>query len=303
MIRQATSILAEEASFATLAVRHWLAVGGRAGKQRIVVNGSPKTGTTWMVRLLTSLPGYRPVGHFRGDPDRWARIAPGDVVHDHAVFSDELVLSARDLNIKIILMIRDPRDQAVSRMFHIRRDETHAWNRAFNAMEDEEALMACIEGRPGERGLHMLPSAVSMTRLTYSWLYGGPELVYLVRYEDLLNDPAHAFGRVLGWLGIEADAKFVAAVVHRNRFERLAIGKRIWKQARQPGQSDVSSHFRKGVAKDWENHFTHRHIDRIEELIGDAISEWGYGAESSIEGQALTDQELKRRSQPPLSGV
>ena len=44
-------------------------------------------------------------------------------------------------------MYRDPRDQAVSRMFHIRRDKGHAWYQRFNHMSNDQALMACIAPR------------------------------------------------------------------------------------------------------------------------------------------------------------
>jgi hypothetical protein len=94
-------------------------------KQKVLVNGSPKTGTTWMLKLVNSIPGSHGLGNFRGEIDRNRTIGPGDVVHGHDWYTPELAQILIENGIKVVLMMRDPRDQLISRVFHIRRDETH----------------------------------------------------------------------------------------------------------------------------------------------------------------------------------
>jgi hypothetical protein len=45
---------------------------------------------------------------------------------------------------------------------------------------------------------------------------------------------------------------------------------------RKPGQVDEMSHYRKGVARDWENHLTERHLEIFRRRYGDLVERFGY---------------------------
>ena len=62
----------------------------RSEAPKILVNGVPKTGTTWLVRLLATLPRQRAIGDFKFAIDRYAEVESGDVVHGHDRYSPEL---------------------------------------------------------------------------------------------------------------------------------------------------------------------------------------------------------------------
>lgn len=241
--------------------------GGRRGY--VLVNGSPKTGTTWMLKMIASIPGYRAVGNFGSDKSRYYEIIPGDVVHGHHKYSDDLWNILRTKNIKVILMVRDPRDQTVSRMFHVKRSAIHRWHERFGELSDDEALMACITGRPD------LPGVMAMINLTYSWLSAGDK-VFSVNYESLISNPAIEFRKVLDYLGINLNDYLVQAIITRNQFERLSVGKRFWEPARKPGQNDPNSHFRKGIVGDWNNYFKETHIAKFKQLAGSQLIDLGY---------------------------
>ena len=55
----------------------------------------------------------------------------------------------------------------------------------------------------------------------------------------------------------------------RNRFSRMSNG-------REQGDEDVTSHYRKGVAGDWKNHFTAQHRRAFKERYNDLLVELGY---------------------------
>jgi hypothetical protein len=97
-------------------------------KKKVLVNGTPRTGTTWIIRMLTSIPGYRSTGNFGYDILRFNNVKPGDVVHGHLTHTDEMAESLRNNSIKLIITLRDPRDQLISGMFHIRFDKTNIWH-------------------------------------------------------------------------------------------------------------------------------------------------------------------------------
>jgi len=243
-------------------------------KRRVLVNGSPKTGTTWMRRTIQSIPDFRFVGHTEGNVQRYCEISPGDVIHAHDVYSPELadILLAND--IRMVLMLRDPRDVVVSFMFHIRRDQFSPWQATMLGLSYDEGILACIEGRPGLR------SIVEHMQFSKSWLDQTFPLC-CVRYEDYNQDPMRETQRVFQFLGIPLRPRFLRSIVNRNLFERRTIGRRIWTPGRKPGQENQASHFRKGIVGDWKNYFTEIHIQRFKEVAEQLLIDLGYEKDSN----------------------
>ena len=238
---------------------------------KFLVNAGPKTGTTWMVRLLSSLPGYRRVGNFQSDWQRYTTIDEGTVVHGHDWYSSALwqILAANGIH--VVVTVRDPRDQAVSRLYHARKDPGHPLHAQMLGWDDDTALMASIEGGDGK-----MHGAVSSVRFTQEWIDGAGDGIITVRYEDLLYDAEHEVGRVLTWAGVDASSQMINSVVTRNRFSRLAIGKRFWRRFGSGSKPRAKSNLRKGISGDWKNHFRAHHCERFKELAGQALIELGY---------------------------
>ena len=82
------NLTVEEARYYLPALGYRLRAG-RQPRARLLVNGVPKSGTTWMVRMLASLPGYTAVGNFRGDIGRYQTVRPGNVIHGHDWYTAE----------------------------------------------------------------------------------------------------------------------------------------------------------------------------------------------------------------------
>lgn len=90
-----------------------------------------------------------------------------------------------------------------------------------------------------------------------------------VRYEDLVADPANWFARILTFLGAESSAATVAACTDAASFEKLS-------QGRKAGQEDASAFFRKGLPDDWRDRLTPAQIARFVRLSGTALPSFGY---------------------------
>jgi hypothetical protein len=268
MLAQTTNVMWEEMEYHLIGLRYQLLQARNCPKISVLVNGSPKTGTTWMLNMIASIPGYGAIGNFNGDIQRYWNVLPGEVVHGHDWYRSELGEILTSKGFKVILLIRDPRDQVVSRMFHVKRSQKHTWYQRFQDLSNDEALMLSIEGRED------LPAINTLTQITSSWI-NSEWPILCVRYEDLLADPVKQFGKVLLYLGIE-DQSLAKTIVKRNRFERLSVGRRFWRQARKPGQEDRSSHYRKGTIGDWKNHFKDMHVQRLKEVAGKQLIELGY---------------------------
>lgn len=259
------------------------------GPAKVLVNGGVKSGTTWMMYLIGSVPGYQRVGNFLENTEAMNYVPPGSIIHGHYRYSQPLAKILQNNDIKVIFMYRDPRDQAVSQVFHAKRDIYHPWHRYFLELEFDEALMAFVEGRDSFDGVApTLPNVVSMIELTQSWLENGRALP--VRYEDLHRNTHLEVRRVFDYLEIQVSDKFIDLIIRKNRFERLSVGRRIWKKPRQHGQEDSSSHFRKGITGDWRNHFRPAHTRRFKELAGEKLIELGYEQDLNWSGdESLAD--------------
>lgn len=67
----------------------------------------------------------------------------------------------------------------------------------------------------------------------------------------------------------QLDMANLLLIVYRHRFANLADG-------RSPGQEDQHSHYRKGVAGDWVNHFEPVHIEYFKRNFNDVLLKLGY---------------------------
>jgi hypothetical protein len=196
-------------------------------------------------------------------------------------------------------VVRDPRDVVVSAYFsHLHSHPTQEWpellehRRALGRLSPEEGLL--LEMKFRERQMQEM----------YSWNYQRSDVLEL-RMEDLVVRPysqalrifsfldllderdltpprrlrwllAKALRRVerdtplrVGWRPRRIPAERLLGVVWEHDFAKKAKG-------RQQGQEDRKSHYRKGVAGDWRNHFQSRHVAFFKERYGDLLLKLGY---------------------------
>lgn len=181
---------------------------------------------------------------------------------------------------KVIHIIRDGRDQAISHNHHrwnrvkpvqeggrLTREEQDKRDRyredpeAFLASEQsiffEEYLKASARGYVSNVGsTHRDGLAVLGDRYTE------------VRYEDLLENPVGEMARLFGFLGTDQDEHLVRQAVEAHRFEKLA--------GREVGDEDSASFYRKGVSGEWQAVFTEQDKIIYKEIAGELLVELGY---------------------------
>lgn len=181
---------------------------------------------------------------------------------------------------KIIHIIRDGRDQAVSFMhqqgnrairgaLHRLTPEELAKSRAYR--ENPQKLTEAGQGIFSEETLRN--SARNWALRVGKAIEDGPALFgddYTeARYEDLLERPHEEAERLFNFLGVDTSEKVVERAVSSASFEKLAKG-------RKRGQEDVSSFYRKGVAGDWKSLFTERDKQIYKEEAGELLIRLGY---------------------------
>jgi hypothetical protein len=187
---------------------------------------------------------------------------------------------------KVIHVIRDGRDVAVSAMHHL-------WNHSVDlggghdltAAEEEirDAYRADPDGFLKAGKSIFMPERVAL--LGEAWganvsraIADGPRLLgpgYTeVRYEALMSRTGPEARRLFGFLGVDSRAIVARPCVDKARFER-------WSKGRKRGKEDSSSFFRKGIVGDWRNFFTDRDEAIFREEAGDLLRELGYESDAS----------------------
>jgi glycosyltransferase involved in cell wall biosynthesis len=183
---------------------------------------------------------------------------------------------------KVIHVVRDGRDVAVSLMHHfwnLSKDKHEEgiydlWSEELakrdRYRQDPEAFLASGQSIFDEERLRQI--AVRWKRRTSKASREGTDLFgenfLQLRYEDLLHSPEEVMRPVFELLGARADEEVVSQCVHNNSFERAA--------GRPKGAEQSESFFRKGVAGDWRTLFTQRDREVYEQVAGRTLVEMGY---------------------------
>ena len=163
---------------------------------------------------------------------------------------------------KVIHIIRDGRDVAVSAAHHARNFGKARKQNGPNETEGSVFQQGQLEKLATEWA-----SRVGKT------VEDGPKLLgdnYTeVRYEDLLHEPKPEVQRLLTFLATDSDEKTTTRCIEAASFEKLSRG-------RKRGEEDPSSFFRKGVAGDWKHALTPEERGIFDREAGDLLARLGY---------------------------
>jgi hypothetical protein len=203
-------------------------------------------------------------------------------------------------------VIRDPRDIIVSGFF------SHRNSHPTDGLPELAAHRERLRAASKDEGLVLEMDFARSDLLDLAdWDYGRPDVLE-VRLEDLAARPYEGFIRIfehLALLGGEeptaggdlvrvwlrrtlnrlSDRRMLSALrrpmpatgeillgaVYGHRFEAKTRGRRA-------GAEDTRSHYRKGLAGDWVNHFTPAHLDAFNERFDGLLQQLGYEADHTF---------------------
>lgn len=253
----------------------FLAHGDRYPQKLLFVAGLPKSGTTWLERMLSDFPGFSDLlipdvasfelrtggSHDYELPDNLFSRFDGLLVltkmHVHGSPHNAALL--KRANLRYAVLYRDLRDVALSYFFYVRQTPWHPEYPLYRGLALERGLERFADT--------LLPAYMAWVR---SWRANrDPDLSLELRYEEMLAAPRETLARVAEHFRLNATPDEIDTIVDRHSFKRVA-------QGRDQGQQSESSFFRKGIAGDWKNQFTPRLVDLYEERMGDFLDETGY---------------------------
>lgn len=172
----------------------------------------------------------------------------------------DLTLSAKGFlrmlpDSRVVNVIRDPRDIAISAWAHGRRIATE--QRTDPERVSDEFLV--------DTARHWQ----TQLRLAETVRTESPGRSFDIRYEDLALSFTSAVGELLGFFDVARDPPTIEALRLETDFTRLSGG-------RTPGQTDASSYFRKGLAGDWRTTLSTPQIALVDEICGADLQAQGY---------------------------
>jgi hypothetical protein len=165
-----------------------------------------------------------------------------------------------------VYVVRDPRAVAVSLAHHTGR-----------GIDAEIARMADANLSYTSSSKH-LDEQLQQRLQTWSghvqsWLE-APFRVHVARYEDMVADPAAAFGAIARFLDLPHDAEKIASAVAATTFSRLQEQERAAGFIERPRHSPVF--FREGRVDGWRTALTAAQAARIVAAHGTVMRQWGY---------------------------
>lgn len=172
----------------------------------------------------------------------------------------DLTLSARGFlkylpDARVINVIRDPRDTAISALAHSRRIYEGDY-------KDLSALNEIFLSETAHHWLKQL-DLVAAVREEY------PNRTHDIRYEDLIGDFSSAAAGLMDFFGVDSSPPTIEALRLETDFQRLSGG-------REPGVEDDTSYFRKGLAGDWRGTLTKAQVAVVDDICGARLQLHGY---------------------------
>ncbi|KVC62890.1 hypothetical protein WI73_25035 [Burkholderia ubonensis] len=221
-----------------------------------------KAGSQWILKILRQLQPDRIVPPKVGERQFFIdALIAGKIYPTTYVTREQFLLRKPPSNSRALVVLRDLRDTLVSSYFSARyshavmSSELGTIRNALNELSEEDGLILLAE--------KWLPACASIHA---SWRQSDQKIIW---YEDLLaNDVEILEDALLRDCRIDVPRSLVRKAIVDNRFENLSAG-------RARGREEIYEHERKGVAGDWENHFTAKVSARFDELYGRLLDRCG----------------------------
>ena len=254
----------------------------------------PKSGNTWTRFLIANLlypdksPDFRNINEIIPDPEalskrHLAKMARPRIIKTHQYFHP----SYR----KIVFVVRDPRDVAVS-LYYFQK-KMRVYSDEFPIDQHVKRFVSNVNPLYGSWGEN-----------TAGWLATrgiDPEFL-LLRYEDILKDPAAELRKIADFLHIDASPEALALAVERSSADNMRKLERsqalLWSSTKETRQ-DIPF-VRTAKSGNWRTELPETCVIEIERTWGDIMQHLGYPLLCSQSAGTSRNEIFDRRRLPAL---
>jgi hypothetical protein len=155
-----------------------------------------------------------------------------------------------DITSGAIYIVRNPLDVAISFSHHL--------NASIDEAIEQMAIVG-LETPVNEKSVYEVYS--SWSQHVESWTRKPQRTIYVMRYEDMLNDPATTFRGLARHLLLEPSVAQLERAIELSSFDRLQSQEKEKGFKEKP--KDAKQFFRSGKANQWQQELNGRQIDRI----------------------------------------
>ncbi len=227
------------------------------------INEYPKSGGSWLSQLMAEMFDLP-------NPRNRLPLLKSSILHGHYLN----LPNPKDL----VIVWRDGRDVAVSFYHHLLLKNNFATG---SAQRHVAGLMGDIDVADTRAGMPRFIELMATGQITpgFGWQafvekwHGHAAVRAETRYEDMLTDCAAEIARIADAFALPLSTERAQAIAEKYSFQNQT--------KRKPGEEDKASFLRKGIAGDWENHFTAEARAMFDHHCGDALITLGYEADRS----------------------
>ena len=191
--------------------------------------------------------------------------------HDAWTCNDlgEPILGGKAAACGAILIVRDPRDVVASLANH----NGQTLDEAIEFMARPDAEFARSTTRQPQQLRQRLLDWSGFNR---SWLDQRELPVHLLRYEDMLRDPAGALGGVLDFVGARLSDEAIELAARLSAFQNLREQEAVAGFRETPKRARGRQFFRQGKAGGWRGELSEAQRQRVEREHGAMMVRLGY---------------------------
>jgi len=259
-------------------------------RYNLVVATHHKTGTVWMDSVFKAIAGDLKARYvnFRAEPGQLSDLGDGPFIlfsHD-SVFDEYASLLDRE-DVKILHLIRDPRDVVISAM-HYHKASRESWLHEPIPGYDNLTYQRALQKLPTKFEQYVFEmdnSSASTLRDMTNWHFGRANC-FEARYEDLRQDTQLVtWRRIMAFLGLDAAEQAVGS-------------RRFWQNSLFGSFLRLGNrHVRSGAVAQWRREFTpelaaaflKRFPDTLQSLGYETSDAWVLGLQQPAPPSVLAD--------------
>ncbi|MEM9905557.1 MAG: sulfotransferase domain-containing protein [Cyanobacteria bacterium P01_D01_bin.44] len=272
-------------------------------KVEVIVVGYPKSGNTWLTRLVAELLQCPVAGFWKAPTDHQeiacegeSRVSDFECYKSHHPFEAFSTKPEPADNIHLIHVIRDPRDVAISgsKFFPLEKDYMLFLKRVLHKLSGDirlyRSLLETIRNLPVDNSLYlrrghqridtMIDALANGNQRIHPWVVPWRNYVteylndgvFYVRYEDMLRTPKEECFRILDHLGVSRTEQEVRSAIQAQAFDRV---KQKFLGANDNRKSDF---LKSGQAYQWRSKLNKKQKDAFLKF-SDLLIRLGYPVE------------------------